>query len=70
MAEALKVFDLIVAVSGKQIITDVPAVYMWQMVFDAHDLAKGAAIATYMLLAVAVFIVPYLVYNARTEVDR
>ena len=40
--------------SGKQIITDVPAIYMWQMVFDAHNPAKGAAIATYMLLAVAV----------------
>jgi glucose/mannose transport system permease protein len=64
---SLKVFDLIVAISGKQIITDVPAVYMWQMVFDAHDFAKGAAIATYMLLAVAVLIVPYLIYTVRTE---
>lgn len=64
---SLKVFDLIVAVSGKQIITDVPAVYMWAMVFDAHDFAKGAAIATYMLLAVAVLIVPYLVYIHRSE---
>ena len=64
---SLKVFDLIVAISGKQIITDVPAVYMWTMVFDAHDFAKGAAIATYMLLAVALLIVPYLVYIVRTE---
>jgi glucose/mannose transport system permease protein len=64
---SLKVFDLIVAVSGKQIITDVPAIYMWAMVFDAHDFAKGAAIATYMLLAVAVLIIPYLVYIVRTE---
>jgi glucose/mannose transport system permease protein len=64
---SLKVFDLIVAISGKQIITDVPAVYMWAMVFDAHDFAKGAAIATYMLLAVAVLIIPYLVYIVRTE---
>ncbi|HZD72080.1 MAG TPA: sugar ABC transporter permease [Actinomycetes bacterium] len=64
---SLKVFDLIVAISGKQIITDVPAVYMWQMVFDAHNYAKGAAIATYMLLAVAVLIVPYLIYTVRSE---
>jgi glucose/mannose transport system permease protein len=64
---SLKVFDLIVAMSGKQIITDVPAVYMWQMVFDAHDPAKGATIATYMLLAVAVLIVPYLVWSVRLE---
>jgi glucose/mannose transport system permease protein len=56
-----------VAISGKQIITDVPAVYMWQMVFDAQNYAKGAAIATYMLLAVAIFIVPYLIYTVRAE---
>ena len=64
---SLKVFDLIVAISGKQIITDVPAVYMWAMVFDAHDFAKGAAIATYILLAVALLIIPYLVFVVRTE---
>jgi glucose/mannose transport system permease protein len=64
---SLKVFDLVVAISGKQIITDVPAVFMWQMVFDARDYAKGATIATYMLLAVAVLIVPYLVHTMRTE---
>jgi len=64
---SLKVFDLVVAMSGKQIITDVPAVYMWQMVFDAHNPAKGAAIATYMLLAVAVLILPYLIWTLRSE---
>jgi glucose/mannose transport system permease protein len=64
---ALIILDLIVAISGKQIITDVPAVYMWQMVFDAQNYAKGAAIATYMLVAVAMFIVPYLVYTVRSE---
>jgi len=64
---SLKVFDLIVAMSGKQIITDVPAIYMWQMVFDAHNPAKGATIATYMLLAVAVLIVPYLIWTVRSE---
>jgi glucose/mannose transport system permease protein len=67
---SLKVFDLIVAISGKQIITDVPAVYMWQMVFDAQNYAKGAAIATYMLLAVAIFIIPYLIYTVRTGRSR
>lgn len=64
---SLKVFDLIVAVAGKQIITDVPAVFMWQVVFDYRDPAKGATIATYILLAVAVFIVPYLVWSVRSE---
>lgn len=64
---SLKVFDLIVAVSGKQIVTDVPAVFMWQAVFDYHDPAKGATIATYILIAVAVFIIPYLVWSMRSE---
>jgi glucose/mannose transport system permease protein len=64
---SLKVFDLIVAMSGKQIITDVPAVYMWQMVFDAHDPAKGATIAAYLLLFIAVFIIPYLIWTVRSE---
>ncbi|MGW4643301.1 carbohydrate ABC transporter permease [Sphaerisporangium sp. NPDC004334] len=64
---SLKVFDLIVSVSGKQIITDVPAVFMWVAVFDAHDPAKGATIAAYIVLTVAVFVVPYLVWNARRE---
>lgn len=64
---SLKVFDLIVSVSGKQIITDVPAVFMWVAVFDAHDPAKGATIAGYIVLTVAVFVVPYLIWNARRE---
>ncbi|GLX00195.1 sugar ABC transporter permease [Microtetraspora sp. NBRC 16547] len=62
---SLKVFDLIVAVSGKQIITDVPAIFMWTAVFDSHDPAKGATIASYIVLSVAVFVIPYLVWNAR-----
>jgi glucose/mannose transport system permease protein len=62
---SLKVFDLIVAVSGKQIITDVPAIFMWTAVFDSHDPAKGATIASYIVLSVVIFVVPYLIWNAR-----
>ncbi|MFB9890665.1 carbohydrate ABC transporter permease [Planobispora takensis] len=64
---SLKAFDLIVAVSGKQIITDVPAVFMWVAVFDAHDPAKGATIAAYIVIAVSIFVVPYLVWSLRKE---
>ncbi|MET9068795.1 carbohydrate ABC transporter permease [Streptosporangium sandarakinum] len=64
---SLKVFDLIVAVSGKQIVTYVPAISMWVAVFDSHDPAKGAAIASYIVLAVSVFVVPYLVWSLRRE---
>jgi glucose/mannose transport system permease protein len=64
---SLKVFDLIVAIAGKQIITDVPSVYMWNMVFDSRDYAKGAAIGTVILMGVAVLVIPYLVYTFRAE---
>ncbi|MCK2212662.1 sugar ABC transporter permease [Actinomadura sp. ATCC 31491] len=64
---SLKVFDLIVAVSGKQIITDVPAVFMWVAVFDSHDPAKGATIAAYIVVSVAIFVVPYLIWSVRKE---
>ncbi len=64
---SLKAFDLIVAVSGKQIITDVPAVFMWVAVFDSHDPAKGATIAAYIVIAVSVFVIPYLVWSLRKE---
>ncbi|AQZ69199.1 sugar ABC transporter permease [[Actinomadura] parvosata subsp. kistnae] len=64
---SLKVFDLIVAVSGKQIITDVPAVFMWVAVFDSNDPAKGATIASYIVLSVAIFVIPYLIWSVRKE---
>ncbi|MBO3746251.1 sugar ABC transporter permease [Streptosporangiaceae bacterium NEAU-GS5] len=67
---SLKVFDLIVAVSGKQIITDVPAIFMWNAVFDSHDPAKGATIAAYIVISVCVFVVPYLIWNARRRDGR
>jgi glucose/mannose transport system permease protein len=64
---SIKVFDLIVAIGGKQLITQVPAVYMWILIFDARDYAKGAAIATLLLIGISVLIIPYLVYTVRSE---
>jgi glucose/mannose transport system permease protein len=64
---SIKVFDLIVAIGGKQLLTQVPAVYMWILIYDAHDYAKGAAIATLMLVGISVLIVPYLIYTVRSE---
>ena len=64
---SIKVFDLIVAIGGKQIITMVPAVYMWIQIYDARDYAKGAAIATLLLIGISVLIVPYLIYTVRSE---
>jgi glucose/mannose transport system permease protein len=64
---SIKVFDLIIAVSGKQGITETPAVYMWDLIFQASNRPKGAAIATFLLLGVAILIIPYLVYTVRSE---
>jgi glucose/mannose transport system permease protein len=41
---SLKVFDLIIAVAGKQLQLDVPAIYMWQTTFDGLFFARGASI--------------------------
>jgi glucose/mannose transport system permease protein len=64
---SIKVFDLIVAIGGKQLVTQVPAVYMWIQIYDAHDYAKGAAIATLLLIAISILIIPYLIYTVRSE---
>ena len=64
---SIKVFDLIVAIGGKQLISEVPAVYMWVLIYDAQDYAKGAAIATLLLVGISVLIIPYLLYTVRQE---
>ncbi|MFO7624475.1 MAG: sugar ABC transporter permease [Anaerolineales bacterium] len=66
---SLKVFDLIIAVAGKQIQLDVPAIYMWQTTFDGLFFARGASIGILLLLSVAVLIIPYLRYTLRTEAE-
>jgi glucose/mannose transport system permease protein len=64
---SIKVFDLIVAIGGKQLVTQTPAVYMWILIYDSRDYAKGAAIATLLLAGTALLIIPYLVYTVRSE---
>ena len=66
---SLKVFDLIVAVAGKQLPLDVPAIYMWQTTFDGYFFGRGAAIGILLLLSVAVLIIPYIAYTLRTEAE-
>ncbi|MDT5035125.1 MAG: glucose/mannose transport system permease protein [Micromonosporaceae bacterium] len=63
---SMKMFDLIMSVSGAQWITEVPAVYVWQTLLTS-DYAKAAAISIVLLLLVAIVIVPYLIYNSRVE---
>ena len=61
-----KMFDLIMSVSGAQWITEVPAVYVWQTLLTS-DYAKSAAISVFLLVVVALVIVPYLVHVNRAE---
>ena len=63
---SMKMFDLIMSVSGPQWLTEVPAIYVWQTLLTS-DYAKAAAISIVLLLLVAVVIVPYLIYTNRAE---
>jgi glucose/mannose transport system permease protein len=64
---SLKVFDLIVAIAGKQLQLDVPAIYMWQATFDGLFYGRGAAIGMLLLISVAFLIIPYLRYTLKAE---
>lgn len=66
---SLKVFDLIIAIAGKQLPLDVPAIYMWQITFDGLFYGKGAAIGIILLISVAILIIPYIRYTLRTEAE-
>ena len=64
---SLKVFDLIIAIAGKQLPLDVPAIYMWQTTFDGLFYSRGAAIGVLLLLSVAILIIPYIRYTLKAE---
>jgi glucose/mannose transport system permease protein len=63
---SMKMFDLIMSISGAQWLTEVPAVYVWQTLLTS-DYAKAASISVILLLLVAVVIVPYLIHTSRVE---
>jgi glucose/mannose transport system permease protein len=68
---SLKIYDLVVSMtgSGAGFITDVPAFFMWETTFRGNHFARGAGIATILLVMVAVLIVPYLTWSTRTEAE-
>lgn len=68
---SLKIFDLVVSMTGPgpAFATDVPAFFMFDTTFRGNNFAQGAAIATLLLLVVAVLVVPYLRYTSRTEAE-
>lgn len=67
---SLKVFDLIVAIAGKQLELDVPAIYMWQATFDGLFYGRGAAIGILLLINVAALIIPYIRFTLKTEAQQ
>lgn len=68
---SLKIFDLVVSMTGPgpAFATDVPAFFMFDTTFRGSNYAQGAAIATLLLIMVAVLVVPYLVHTVRTEAE-
>lgn len=67
---SLKTFDLIYAIAPGDLRVDTPALYMFFTTFRGGFYARGAAIATLLLLIVAVVIVPYIWYSMRSERKR
>jgi glucose/mannose transport system permease protein len=68
---SMKIFDLVVSMTGPgpAFATDVPAFFMFDTTFRGNNFAQGAAIATLLLIVVAVLVVPYLRYTIRTEAE-
>lgn len=65
---SLKIFDLVYTLGGgDNLYIDMPGINMFFTTFRGSDFAKGAAIATIMLILVAAVIIPYLAANLRGE---
>ncbi len=66
---SLKIFDLVYTMSGvgPGFATDVPSIFVFEMMFKATRYNLGSAAAIVMLLMVALVIVPYLASNLREE---
>jgi len=69
---SLKIFDLVVSMTGPGtgFSTDVPALFMYDTTFRGNRFSEGSAIAIVLLIFVAMLVIPYLVNNSRTEVER
>lgn len=63
---AIKTYDLVVALTGggPGIATTMPAIYVYDLMFQRGQIAQGAAAAIMMMAALAVVLVPYAIYSA------
>lgn len=68
---SVKSFDLVVAMTagGPGTATDLPATFMFSMIFQKNQLATGAASAMMMLCVIVAVIVPYLYSELRQGKD-
>jgi glucose/mannose transport system permease protein len=66
---SLKIFDLVYTMAGvgPGFATDVPAIFVFEMMFKATRYNLGSAAAIIMLLLVAVVIIPYLASTLRED---
>jgi glucose/mannose transport system permease protein len=66
---SLKIFDLVYTMSGvgPGFATDVPSIFVFEMMFKATRYNLGSAAAIVMLLLVALVIVPYLASSLRED---
>jgi glucose/mannose transport system permease protein len=62
---AIKTFDLVIALTGggPGISTTVPAIYVYDLMFQRGQMAEGAAAAIMILLALSLVLVPYTIWN-------
>lgn len=62
---AIKTFDLVAALTGggPGLATNVPAIYVYDLMFQRGQIGQGAAAAIMILLALAVVLVPYALYT-------
>jgi len=66
---SLKIFDLVVAMSGSgpAFVTDVPGIYVFDMMTKGGRYDKGSAAALVLLAMACIVVVPYLARSYRRE---
>ena len=65
LQSAIKTFDLVLAMTqgGPGISTTLPSIYVYDLMFQRGQLALGAAAAIMILVALALFLVPYTIWT-------
>jgi len=75
LQSAIKIFDLVVALTGggPGIATQVPSIYVYDLIFQRGQMAEGAAAAMMILFVLSLVLVPYTIWSnwrLRREASR